>query len=151
MGNIFNDDFREFIEALNNHNVDYILVGGYSVILRGYSRVTGDMDIWVSRTEINYAKLLNAFQEYRMPIFDMTKENFLTHAEWDVFKFGREPVSIDIMTKIKGLEFDQSFDLSIIIEVEGIKIRTLHLDDLIKAKKASGRFKDLDDIEQLLR
>lgn len=81
----------------------------------------------------------------------MTRENFLSHAEWDVFKFGREPVSIDIMTEIKDLEFDQAFEISIIIEIEGLKIRTLHLDDLIKAKKACGRFKDLDDIEQLLR
>ncbi len=151
MGTVFNEDFRDFIQALNRFEVDYILVGGYSVILRGYSRVTGDMDIWVDRTENNYFKLVKAFQEFNMPIFDMTKDNFMFHPTWDVFKFGKKPVAIDIMTHIKGLEFNASFELSVIIEMEGLHIRTLHLDDLIRTKKASGRFKDLDDIDQLLK
>ncbi|SHL65976.1 hypothetical protein SAMN05444266_104307 [Chitinophaga jiangningensis] len=64
MGVIFNDDFRDFIQALNNHNVEYILVGGYAVILHGYRRVTGDMDIWVNRTKENYLKLAEAFMEF---------------------------------------------------------------------------------------
>ena len=54
MGNIFNEDFRDFIKALNNQNVEYILVGHFSVILNGYSRTTGDMDIWVKRDSLNY-------------------------------------------------------------------------------------------------
>ena len=53
MGNIFNDDFQDFIQALNHHNVEYILVGGYSVILHGYARTTGDLDIWVNKTKNN--------------------------------------------------------------------------------------------------
>ena len=58
MGNIFNSDFRDFIAALNNNQVRYILVGGYSVILHGYSRTTGDMDLWVERTKENYLKII---------------------------------------------------------------------------------------------
>ena len=50
MGNIFNDDFREFIQALNDNDVEYMLVGGYSVILYGHNRTTGDMDIWVGKS-----------------------------------------------------------------------------------------------------
>lgn len=80
MGNIFNEDFRDFLTALNNQDVRYILVGGFSVILHGYSRT--------------------------MPVYDMTEENFLTHPAWDVFTFGRPPVAIDIMVKVKGLDFD---------------------------------------------
>jgi hypothetical protein len=57
---IFNPDFRDFIAYLNKYNVDYMLVGGYAVIIRGYSRSTGDMDIWVSKTEDNFRKLLSA-------------------------------------------------------------------------------------------
>ncbi len=72
MGTIFNNDFRDFIQAMNNHNVDYILVGGYAVILHGYRRVTGDMDIWVKRTNENYSKLSLAFAEFGLPLFDMT-------------------------------------------------------------------------------
>ena len=90
MGNIFNQDFRNFLQALNNSNVEYLLVGGYAVILYGYSRTTGDMDIWVNRTSINYKKIVQAFYEFKMPVFDMTEENFLQHTEWDVFRFGKK-------------------------------------------------------------
>lgn len=109
------------------------------------------MDIWVNRTEENYKKLMKAFYQFRMPAFDMTKENFLNHSDWDVFKFGRKPTAIDIMTKVKGLNFDECFKLSKIFEVEELTIRTLHLNDLIQAKKEAGRLKDLDDIQQLTK
>lgn len=112
MGNIFNADFKDFIQALNDNDVDYILVGGFAVILHGHSRVTGDMDIWVNRTEENYKKLMKAFYQFGMPAFDMSKENFLNHQDWDVFKFGRKPAAIDIMTKVKGLDFDECLKLS---------------------------------------
>lgn len=151
MGNVFNKDFRDFLEALNNNDVSYILVGGFSVILHGHSRVTGDMDIWVEKTEDNYKKILIAFHQFGLAIFDMTKENFLNHEEWDVFKFGRKPVAIDIMTKVKGLDYKECFELSRTFEDDGLKIRTLHLNHLIEAKKQAGRYKDLDDIEQLTR
>ena len=151
MGNIFNEDFRDFIQSLNDNKVDYILVGGISVILHGHSRVTGDMDIWVDRTKENYQKLLLAFFQFKMPVFDMTEDNFLNHEDWDVFKFGRKPVAIDIMTKVKGLEFKEAFDLSTIFDVENLKVRTIHISSLIESKKAAGRFKDLDDIEQLTK
>ncbi len=84
MGNIFNEDFSDFIQALNKTGVEYILVGGYSVIIHGYNRTTGDMDIWVNKTESNYNKLLTAFAIFRMPVFDMNKENFLNNPEVDV-------------------------------------------------------------------
>ncbi len=105
MGNLFNSDFFDFLQALHKHNVDYILVGGYAVILHGYERVTGDMDIWVRCDEDNYQKLCNAFKTFRMPVFDMTLVHFLDSGKFDVFRFGRKPVAIDIMTKVKGLDF----------------------------------------------
>lgn len=149
MGNIFDDDFREFIFALNEEGVDYILVGGFSVILYGYSRTTGDLDVWVKKTAENYLKLSNAFQKFGMPVFDMTKENFLNHPTWDVFTFGRSPVAIDIMTAVKGLDFDATFAKTKLFEEDGLFIRTIHKNDLIRAKKASSRPKDLDDLENI--
>ena len=77
MGNIFNEDFIDFLKALNQQQVEYILVGGYSVILYGYSRTTGDMDILVNKTKENYQRLLKAFHDFKMPVFDMTEDNFL--------------------------------------------------------------------------
>ncbi|WP_293307505.1 nucleotidyltransferase [Pedobacter sp. UBA5917] len=149
MGNIFNDDFREFIQALNSQNVKYILVGGYSVILHGYSRTTGDMDIWVERTEENYRKIFNAFFQFGMPVFDMTKENFLYHPDWEVFSFGRPPISIDLMIMVKGLNFDECYPNSIFFEEDGLKIRTINYNDLLLAKKSAARAKDINDLENL--
>jgi hypothetical protein len=149
MGNIFHQDFRDFLQALNNQQVEYLLVGGYAVIFHGYSRTTGDMDIWVNRTKANYTKLLKAFKEFRMPIFDMTEERFLNHKEIDVFRFGRKPVAIDIMTKMADLNFDDCYQLAQTYNDDGLLINVVHYNNLIEAKKISGRHKDLNDLEHL--
>lgn len=149
MGNIFQDDFRDFLIALNNQKVDYILVGGFSVILYGYSRTTGDMDIWVRKTKENYRKLVKAFDEFGMPVFEMTEETFLNHPEWDVFSYGKSPVAIDIMTAVKGLDFDLAFEKARFFDDQGLQVRTVNKNDLISAKKASHRPKDLDDLENI--
>ncbi len=149
MANIFNDDFRDFIQALNNNSVEYILVGGYAVILHGYRRVTGDMDIWVNRTKDNYSRLTNAFDQFGLPVFDMTENKFLDADMADVFSFGRPPISIDIITKLKGVDFNYAFSQAMQFDENGLKIRFIHLNNLIEAKKAAGRHKDLDDIEKL--
>lgn len=126
-----------------------MLVGGFSVILHGYSRTTGDMDIWVDRTSENYSKLNKAFLQFGMPVFDMTEDNFLNHPSWDVFTFGTPPVAIDIMVNIKGMDFESCYHKSVNFEDEGLKIRVINKDDLIEAKKNAGRSKDLDDLENL--
>src|SRR5664279_4153046 len=149
MVTIFNTDFRDFIQTLNDNRVEYMLVGGYAVILHGYRRVTGDLDIWVNRTKENYSKLVKAFSQFGLSVFDMTEENFLNVEAADVFSFGRPPVSIDILTKLKGVEFDDAFVRALQFDEDGLIVRFIHLNKLIEAKKASGRHKDLDDIEKL--
>lgn len=149
MGNIFQEDFRDFLNAFNDQEVEYILVGGFSVIIHGYSRTTGDLDIWVRRTKDNYRKITNAFLQFGMPLFDMSEENFLNHPEWNVFSYGRSPVAIDIMTEVKGLDFELAFEKSKIFDDGGLLVRTLHKNDLMEAKNASKRSKDLDDLENL--
>ncbi len=149
MPDIFQEDFRDFLKALNDNDVKYIMVGGLAVVLHGHARVTGDMDIWVECSAINYNKLTRAFQQFHMPVFDMTLEKFLDVKENDVFSFGRNPVGIDIMTAVKGLNFDESYNLSSIFDDDGLPIRLIHINQLIEAKKAAGRLKDLDDIQQL--
>ncbi len=148
MANIFNGDFQDFLTALNEAEVAYVLVGGMAVVLHGYMRTTGDMDVFVEQTPENYKKVVSAFQLFKMPVFDMTESKFLSK-DFDVWSFGREPVRIDLMTDVKGITFEEAFTNSNIYEENGIAIRFLHLSTLIKAKKASGRYKDLDDIENL--
>lgn len=149
MGDLFSSDFREFLQALNEQEVEYILVGGFAVILHGYQRVTGDMDIWVNRTEENYIRIKAAFDQFGMPVFDMSRENFLFEKSMDVFRFGRRPNAIDIMLSVKGLQFSECFEIAKWFEDDGLQVKVLHISHLRQAKKEAGRFKDFDDLEHL--
>lgn len=149
MGNIFYPDFREFLHALNKNEVRYLLVGGYAVVFHGHSRTTGDMDIWVDCTESNYQRLVKAFRDFQMPLFDMTLNNFLSKAEFDVFRYGRKPVAIDIMVKMADFDFETCFKSAQYFEDDDLIIPVVHVNDLVKAKKVAGRNKDLDDIDNL--
>lgn len=151
MGNIFEQDFRDFIQAINDNNVKYVLVGGYSVIFHGYSRTTGDMDIWVQRNAENYLKLSNAFNQFGMSVFDMTEDNFLNHPTWDVFSFGVPPVCIDIMIDVKGLNFNDCYTNSQIFIDDELQVRVLSMNDLLEGKKKANRPKDIDDINNLIK
>ncbi len=149
MGNILNEDFSEFLLAFNKAEVDYILVGGYAVIYHGYNRTTGDMDVWVNPTKENYQKLLLAFSDFGLSTFDMTEEKFLGIDANDVFTFGRPPVRIDILTFVKGLVFADTFQHASMCQFDSIPVRMIDFRDLIAAKKAANRPKDLDDIAHL--
>lgn len=146
MANIFNDDFREFITLLNENKVEYILVGGYSVILHGYPRSTGDMDIWVNPSHDNFLKLKKSFFDFGLPIMD--EQEFLNH-HTDVFSYGKPPLAIDILTKCKGLDFEECITQAKIVNVEDFNVNLIAYNHLIQAKKASGRHKDLNDLEHL--
>lgn len=149
MPNIFNDDFRDFIQALNQNGVRYLLVGGYAVILNGYRRTTGDLDIWVEITAENHKQLLKAFYEFGLPSHDISEQNFLFNDDFDVFTYGIPPVAIDVMKALKGCSFQEAYLLSKQYDENGLMVRYLHIDTLIQSKKAAGRHKDLDDIEKL--
>ena len=149
MGNIFNEDFQDFLKALNSNRVKYVLVGGYSVIYHGFPRTTGDLDIFVEVSPENYELIQKAFVEFGMAIFDMTENNFLFNEKLNVFSFGRPPVSIEILKEISGLTFKEVYKNAIETIVEEIPLKIIRLPDLIKNKKASGRPKDLNDIENL--
>ena len=149
MGNIFNEDFQDFIKSINNANVKYVLVGGYSVIFHGFPRTTGDLDIFVEVSKENYQNINKAFFEFGLSVFDMTEENFLFNKNITVFSFGRAPVSIEILKEISGLSFEEVYVNAIDAEIEEIPVKVIQLKDLIKNKKASGRAKDLNDLENL--
>jgi hypothetical protein len=147
--NILNEDFQYFIKALNSEKVRYILVGGYSLIIHGYHRTTGDMDIWVEPSANNYNLLIRSFSKFGLPTHAISLENFLNTLDQDVFTFGGPPMAIDILTKVKGSDFAESYNLSEIHNINDIPVRVIHLNHLKQAKKAAGRFKDLDDLSNL--
>lgn len=146
MADLFNQDFQEFINSLNNCNVKYILVGGYAVILHGYIRSTADMDVWVQKTKENHQNLKTALQQFGVPVIPETE--FLGN-KFDVWGFGKEPNRIEIMSEIKGIEFENAYSECKIYQQNNFTIRFIHLDHLLKAKAAAGRYKDKNDIEQL--
>lgn len=108
------------------------------------------MDLWAEKTSENYERIVSAFADFGMPIFDMTIDNFLNNPLIDVFTFGRPPVAIEILTNVKGLIFGDSFEKYIDYQIDNeLSIKLIHYDDLILAKKAAGRPRDLNDIENL--
>jgi len=146
--NIFNDDFRDFFIFLNQYEVDYIVVGGYAVIIRGYSRSTGDIDIWVNKTSENFNKLQKAIIAFGLPEIAIKRVEFFSEA-FDVFSFGKPPYAIEIMTAVKGVNFNIAFENATIEQINETPVRIIHLQNLIEAKKAAGRSKDLNDLENL--
>ena len=146
MPNLFNIDFLDFLELLDKHNVDYLLVGGYAVILHGYGRSTGDLDLWINQNSENYKKLKQVYGDFGAPIFSI--EDFESE-KFDVWSIGVEPRKIEIITKVSGLNFAESSRNCMWLELEKVKVPYIDFDDLMKNKKATGRLKDLADIEQL--
>ncbi len=127
--------------------MDFLVVGGYAVISHGYNRTTSDLDIWVNRTEENYLKLMKAFGDFGL--VGIEKNDFIANQSIDVFQFGRPPVAIDIMVEVKGLDFENCKEHAFWFPYENLQIPIVSLVDLISAKKAAGRYKDLNDIEHL--
>lgn len=145
---IFNADFTDFINCLNHNNVEYILVGGYAVIIRGYSRSTGDLDIWVNKTRENFIRLQKALRAFGLPLVAVAEEKFFSD-EFDVFTIGRPPSAIEIMTAVKGVGFSEAFDTSTLETLDEVVVRVIHINQLFQAKRAAGRHKDLNDLENL--
>lgn len=146
MPNLFNPDFLEFLKLLDKHKVSYLLVGGYAVILHGYVRSTGDLDLWMNKSPDNYDKLKKVYFEFGAPIFPF--EEFLND-KFDVWGIGAEPSKIEVLTHLDGLSFEDSYQNCVYYDLNTFKVPYIDLDDLIKNKTASGRYKDLADIEQL--
>lgn len=92
---------------------------------------------------------MRAFKQFGLSPFDMTLDNFLYNTSIDVFTFGRSPVAIDLMTNVKGLDFNNCFNNSKMVRVDNLQVRLIQYNHLIEAKQAAGRHKDMDDIENL--
>jgi predicted nucleotidyltransferase len=123
------------------------LVGGYAVSIHGYPRYTGDIDFWVAVSEENAQKLVNVLKEFGFDVPDLSTELFLDKSR--ITRLGREPVKIEILNSVSGLDFMPSQERAISIDIDGISIPVISLSDLRKNKLASGRAKDLADLENL--
>lgn len=142
-------DFKEFLEQLLAHGVDFMLVGGFAVALHGFPRFTEDIDVLVKREKHNAEKLMAALTSFGFGSMGLTVDDFLH--EDRVVQLGRAPLRIDILTSISGItDYQKLFDNSAVQHLEGLHIKVIALDDLITNKKASRRSKDKIDARQLL-
>jgi hypothetical protein len=143
------EDFKEFIRLLNEHQVEYIIVGGHAVIYYGYVRYTGGLDVWINNSSDNAEKILIVLKEFGFESIDLKKRDFMKKDI--IVQLGCEPDRIDIITSVEGLDFIKCYNRSVETNYDHEKIRLLSLKDLRVNKKAVGRLQDLTDLEKLKR
>jgi hypothetical protein len=144
---MFNQDFKEFIQSLNDNQVRYLVVGGFAVALHGYPRYTKDLDIWIEMTPENAVRIVRSLQQFGFDSLGLKEQDFL---EADVIiQLGYPPRRIDLLTTISGVDFETCFTERKIIELEGLPVNFIGLKNLKENKRASGRAQDLADLENL--
>lgn len=139
-------DFKELFELLNANDVEYLLIGGYAVGVYGYSRSTNDIDIFVSDDRENVSRLSSALRAFGV---DHGNNDDLFPGKRSLLELGVEPMKVQFMNFADGLDFAEAYAARNIVQVEDIVISTISLADLVKNKTASGRHKDLADIEKI--
>ncbi len=140
-------DFEEFIELLNKHRIEYMIVGAYALALYAKPRNTGDLDILIGRTEINAKLMLNVLMEFGFESVTITTEDFLT--EGRIIQLGVSPVRIDIMNSIDGVNFVEAFQRIEKVRFGDTTANFISREDLVKNKSSSKRKKDQADLEEL--
>ena len=144
---MFNQDFKEFIESLNDNQVKYLIVGGYALAVHGYPRYTKDLDVWVECSPENSQAIIQALTQFGMGSLGLSEDDFLVPDQ--VVQIGYPPNRIDILLSISGVEFVDCFASKMEIMVDDITFNFIDLENLRKNKKASGRIQDLADLENL--
>lgn len=141
-------DFRELLSLFNAEEVRYLIVGGFALAHYGQPRYTKDLDIWIDRGEHNARKVFRALAQFGAPLDKLSDRDF---AEPDiVFQIGVEPLRIDILTDISGVEFAEAWDRREKSTYGDTPVHLISKADYIANKRASGRRQDLRDVEALL-
>lgn len=146
---MIDENFKEFIALLNKHEVRYLVVGGYAVGHYGRPRYTGDLDVWIAADSANAEKVLAALKDFGFGSLGLKVSDFTTKDE--VVQLGYEPVRIDIINGIDGVEFEDCYPNKTVVDVEGVPFDFIGREDLIKNKTQSGRLRDLDDVANICR
>lgn len=140
-------DFKEFIELLLANDVSFMVVGGYAVAAHGHPRYTGDLDVWILVDRTNADKIVQTLGDFGFGALGLTSDDFL--AEEQIIQLGREPVRIDLLTGLDGVSFRDCADRAVDVDIEGVRVPFISLEDLLTNKRASGRAQDLADVEAL--
>jgi predicted nucleotidyltransferase len=138
-------DFKDFLRLLNSNKVEYLVIGGYAVNYYGFSRATADLDIWIAINPDNAERVARTFREFGFAQAGV--DTFLEPRK--VIRIGVPPLRLEILTTISGVEFADCYTRRLQVELDGVPVTLIRLDDLKRNKEASGRLKDRLDLEQL--
>ncbi len=140
-------DFKNFLRLLNSQDVEYLLVGGYAVGYHGYPRATGDMDIWIAVNESNAQKAAKVLLDFGIPSNAVSIELFTEKNK--IIRMGVPPVRIEVITGASDVDFTDCYSRKKVVDINEISVNFISVEDLKKNKKASGKHKNLEDLEHL--
>jgi len=140
-------DFKEFLKLLNEHEVRYLIIGGYAVAYYGYPRAANDLGSWIEKEPQNAEKLIQVLKRFGFDDNEMKPEMFLKKDQ--TIRIGHPPIRIELLTSISGVQFQPCFDSRTADSIDGIEMQIMGLKELKTNKKASGRHIDLHDVEHL--
>jgi len=142
-----NRDFVEMLSALSEARAEFLIVGAHALAAHGIPRATGGLDIWVNATSDNATRVMAALVAFGAPLLDLTLTDLTTPDT--VFQIGQVPSRVDILTGVSGVSFGDAWPRRLLLRIEGIEVPVLSRDDFDVNKRASGRPKDLLDLELL--
>ena len=147
--NLFSELHHQLIKRLLEAGVEFIIIGGYSVIFHGYKRTTGDIDIWLNATNENKLKLLPVLKKLGLDEQEIAEIDALDFEAHIVLSLGEEPEKIDFLTHIGMVSFEDAARQKTEANFDGLLIPFLHLNHLVLSKMNTGRQKDKADVEML--
>ncbi len=142
-----NTDFKDLLSEFSARKVEFLIVGAHALAVHGHVRATKDLDIWVRAVPSNAARIIDALLAFGAPLNDVAVSDFSEPGI--TFQIGVEPVRIDIITEVDGIDFDSAWSRRLTKEIDGLIVTVISAPDLIANKKASGRLQDLADVEAL--
>ena len=142
-----NRDFSEFIVCFAARDVRFLIVGGYAVAVHGHPRYTKDLDVWVRVDPENARRIIDALSDFGFGGLGLAVEDFLVDDV--VVQLGREPQRIDLLTFVSGVEFDEAYEHRVLVRIGDVEVPVIGRAELRRNKLATGRLRDLADIEDL--
>jgi len=142
-----NQDFVDLLRAFAAHDVRCLIVGAYALALHGRPRATGDLDVWVDATPENAPRVMAALKAFGAPLEQIDEADFSRPGV--VYQLGVAPGRIDILTELTGLTFEEAWPGRLRHPFGDVQADFIGRETFLRNKRATGRAKDLGDIEGL--
>ena len=142
-----NPDFVDLLRAFAAAEVRFLIVGAYALAHHGRPRATGDLDVWIDPSAANAHRVIRALTTFGAPLSDVSAADFSTPGI--VFQIGVPPGRIDVLTDLTGLTFADAWQGRELGSFGELQVDYIGRDAFVRNKRATGRAKDLGDIEGL--